>query len=62
MTIFASKQLELSVLQYQLGEWKFEFKMSSFGTTMLNLLFAEADRKGKTRKFRTYVGLVDRTA
>ena len=57
MTIFASKQLESSVPQYQLGEWKYEFKMSSFTTTMLNLLFAEAERKGKTRNFRTYIGL-----
>ena len=57
MTIFASKQLELSVPQYQLGEWKYEFKMSSFTTAMLNLLFAEAEQKDKTRNVRPYIGL-----
>ena len=38
------------------GEWKYEFKMSSFTATILNMLFAEAERKGKTRNFRMYTG------
>ena len=33
-----------------------ECKMSSLTTTMLNLLFAEAEQEGKTRHFRTYIG------
>ena len=45
------KQLELSVPQYEPGEWKHEFKMSSFSTTMLNLLFTEGETKDKTRFF-----------
>ena len=49
------KQLELSVPLYKSGEWKCKFKMSSFTTTILNLLFAEAEQKGKTRNFRTYM-------
>ena len=32
------KPPELSVPQYQLGKWRYEIKMSSFTTTMLNLL------------------------
>ena len=51
-----AKQLELSVPLYELGEWKYEFKMSSFTTNILNLLFAEAERKGKTLHFRMYIG------
>ena len=35
----------------------YEFKMSSFTATRLNLLFAEAEQKGKTRHCRTYIGL-----
>ena len=31
--------------------------MSSFTATRLNLLFAEAEQKGKTRHCRTYIGL-----
>ena len=50
------KQLELSVPQYKLGEWKYEFKMSSFTTTKLNLLFTEAEQKVKTQHFRMYIG------
>ena len=30
--------------------------MSSFPTTILNLLFTEAEQKGKTRHFRMYIG------
>ena len=30
--------------------------MSSFTTTILNLLFADAKRKGKTRSFQMYIG------
>ena len=30
--------------------------MSSFTTTILNLLFTEAEQKGKTRNFRMYIG------
>ena len=47
------KQLEMTVSRYKLGEWKYEFAMSSFSTAILNQLFTEAERKGKTRKFRT---------
>ena len=50
------KQLELSVPLYELGVWKHKFKISSFTMTTLNLLFAEAERKGKTRHFRMYIG------
>ena len=50
------KRLELSVPHNKLGEWKYEFKMSSFTTLILNLLFKEAERKGKTRHFRMYIG------
>ena len=48
------KQLELSVLQYELGECKYEFKMLPFTTTILNLLHAEAEKKDKIRHFRMY--------
>ena len=48
------KQLELSVPQYILGEWKYELKMSSFTTTILNLIFTEAEQKA--RNFRMYTG------
>ena len=51
------KQLELSVPLYEPGELKYEFKMSSFTTTILNLLFTEAEQKGNTRNSRTYIGL-----
>ena len=50
------KQLEVSVPRYELGEWKYEYHMSSFPTTILNLLFTEAEHKGKTRNFRMYIG------
>ena len=50
------KQPELSLPQYEPGEWKHEFRMSSFTTTFLNLLFTEAEKKGKTRNFRMYIG------
>ena len=50
------KQLEMTVSRYKPGEWKYEFGMSSFTTTILNQLFTEAERKDKTRNFRTYIG------
>ena len=50
------KQLGLSVPLYEPGECKYEFEKSSFTTTILNLLFAESERKGKTRHFRMYLG------
>ena len=50
------KQLELSVPRYEAGEWQHEFLMSSFTTTILNLLFTEAEKKGKTRNSRMYLG------
>ena len=50
------KQLELSVPPYEPGEWKYEFKTSSFTTTTLNLPFTEAEQKGKTRHVRMYTG------
>ena len=49
------KQLELSVPRYDPGDWKYEFKMSSFATIILNLLFKEAEQKGKTRNFRMHI-------
>ena len=54
---FFRKQLELSVPLYEPQEWKYEFKMSSLTTTILNLLYAEAERKGETRNFLMYIGL-----
>ena len=42
--------------QVRYGEWKYEFKMSKLTTTILNLLFAEAGQKGRTRTFRAYIG------
>ena len=51
------KQLELSVPRYEPGQWKYEFQMSSFTTTMLNLLFTEAEQNGKTRNFRMHIVL-----
>ena len=51
------KELELSVPLHKPGVWKYEFKMSSFTTKILNLLFAESEQKGNTRNFRTYIGL-----
>ena len=50
------EQREFTVPLHKPGEGKYEFKMSSFTTTLLNLLFADADQKGKTRNFRTYIG------
>ena len=50
------KQLELSVPLYEPGEWTCELKMSSLTTTILILLFEEAERKGRTRNFRMYSG------
>ena len=47
------KQLKLSVPLYN---GKYEFKMSSITTTILNLLSAEAEQKDKTRNFQTYSG------
>ena len=49
------KQLVLSVLQYEPGEWKYEVNMSPFATKVLNLLFAEAEHNDKTRHFRMYI-------
>ena len=45
------KQLELSVIQYKLGEWKDEFKMSSFTAAILNLLFTQSGARGQDSKF-----------
>ena len=50
------KQLDLSVPLVEPGEWKYGVKMTSFSTTILNLLFAEAEQKGKMRNFRMYIG------
>ena len=36
------KHLALSMPLYESGKWKYEFQMSSFTTTILKLLFAEA--------------------
>ena len=53
MAIFASN-LGYRCLCMNL-EWKYEFKMSLFTATTLNLLFAEAERKCKTQDFRMYI-------
>ena len=50
------KQLELSVPQYNPGEWKYEFKMSTLTTTIVDLLYAEAEKMGNIRNFRMYIG------
>ena len=43
------KQLELSVPQYEPGEWKHEIRMWTFTTTILNLLYAEAASTGEQK-------------
>ena len=50
------QQLELTVPLYRSGEWKYEFKMSKLTSKILNLLFTEAEQKGRTRHFREYIG------
>ena len=45
------RQLELSVPQYEPGEWKDEFKMSSFTTTMLNFALHRSGAKGQGSTF-----------
>ena len=45
-----------AVPQYKLGEWKYQFKATSFTRTILNLLYTEAEDKGKTRHFRMCIG------
>ena len=42
--------------QLESGEWKYEFKMSSLTTSILNLLFAEAEQKKQDSHFRTQIG------
>ena len=54
--VFASSS-SCQCLSTNPGEWNYEFQMSSFTTTILNLLFTEAEQKGKTRNFRMYIGL-----
>ena len=49
-------QLESTVPLYKPGEWKYEFKMALLYTTILNLLFTEAEPRGRIRHFRVYVG------
>ena len=53
------KQLEPSLHRYELAEWKYEFQVSLFTSTILNLLFTEAEQKGKTRNFRMYGSSAD---
>ena len=53
---YPRKELELSVPQKKPGEWKHDFKMSTFTMTILNLLFTEAEQKGKIRHFRMCIG------
>ena len=45
------KQLESTVPVHRLGEWKNEFKMSLLYTTILNLLYTEAEHMGQDSKF-----------
>ena len=51
------RQLELTAPPYRSGEWKYDFKMSKLTAKILNLLFTEAEQKGRTRDFRMYIGL-----
>ena len=44
------------LLSMNLESAPYEFKVSSFTTTILNLLFAEAEQKGKTQYFRMCSG------
>ena len=44
------KQLELSVPLYELGEWQYEFQMSSFTTTILNFARRRSRAKGQDSK------------
>ena len=50
------KQLELIAPLYRSGEWKYEFKLYVLTSTILNLLFTEAEQKGITRNFQVYIG------
>ena len=50
------KQLVSSVPQGKAGEWRYGFEMSSLTTAILNLIFKEAEKKGKNRHFRMYIG------
>ena len=49
------QQLELSVPLFKPEERKYGFKMTWFSTSVLNLLFTEAERMGKTRNIRMYI-------
>ena len=46
----------LVVPQYKLGEWKYQFKVTSVTRTIMKLLYTEAEDKGKTRHFRMCIG------
>ena len=50
------KQLVLSVSTNSNGGWKYEFQTSSLTTTILNQIFNEAEKNGKSHNFRTYIG------
>ena len=52
---FASN-LSYQCLSMNLESGKNEFKMSSFTTTLLNLLFTEAEKKDNIHFFRIYIG------
>ena len=49
------EQLVLSVSTYGNGGWKYEFKTFFFVTTILNLIFNEAEQNGKSHNFRAYI-------
>ena len=62
MTILASNR-SYQYLCIYLESGKYEFKMSPFATATLNMLFAEAEQKSKTRNFRahwTWIGRFER--
>ena len=41
---------------YSKRGWKYEFKTSSLTTTILNQIFNEVEKNGKSHNFRTYIG------
>ena len=55
VTLFASSWNNLVPI-YRTAEWRYEFKISSLTSRILNLLFGEVEQKGRTRHFHMYVG------
>ena len=55
VTLVASNLSNLVPI-HRTGEWRYEFKISSLTSRILNLLFGEVEQKGRTRDFYMYVG------